>query len=273
MTVFATISFPAINPVFFQLGPIGIRWYGLAYLAGFALAYLGLRMLIRRGELRIEPSALGDLVSYAAAGVVVGGRAGWWLFYHWGTTTGSPWYEPFAIWHGGMSFHGGLIGVAVALLIWSRRRRASFWNIADNVALVAPVGLCFGRLANFINAELVGRATTVPWGVVFPGDTIARHPSQLYEAVLEGPLLFSALLLLRPWTRRQDGQLSAWLLILYGLFRFTVEFTRQPDAQLGFIAFGWLTMGQLLSLLLSVTGILLAILRLNSIPLLKSDDL
>ena len=260
MTIAAT-TFPNIDPVLFQLGPFGIRWYGMAYLAGFALAYLSLRLLVRLRALRIELSELGDLVSHAAAGVVAGGRLGWWLFYHWGTTAGAPWYEPFAIWHGGMSFHGGLTGVAAALLLWNRRRRAPFWNIADNVALVAPIGLCFGRLANFINAELVGSPTSLPWGVIFPGDTFARHPSQLYEAVLEGPVLLSALLLLRPWTRHQDGQLSAWLLILYGVFRFAVEFSRQPDAQLGFIAFGWLTMGQLLSLLLALAGILLAFLR------------
>lgn len=261
MTTLAAITFPAIDPVALRLGPLSVRWYGLAYLAGFALAFFGLRLLARRRLLQVEPSALGDLVSYAAAGVVLGGRLGWWLFYHWGTTAGAPWYEPFAIWHGGMSFHGGLIGVAVALAIWSRRHRASFWNVADSVALVAPVGLCFGRIANFINGELVGRATTVPWGVVFPGDSFARHPSQLYEALLEGPTLLSALLLLRPWTRHREGQLSACLLVLYGLFRFAVEFTRQPDAQLGFIAFGWMTMGQLLSLLLVLAGVVLAIAR------------
>ncbi len=228
----------------------------LAYLLGFLLAYLGLRRLIRRGELRLTYEGLADLVGWLIAGVVVGGRAGWWIFYHRGGGV-EPWYEPFAVWHGGMSFHGGLAGVAVVLCIWARAKKAPFWHIADAAALVAPVGLFFGRVANFINAELVGRPTDLPWGLIFPGESIARHPSQLYEAAFEGPLLLLLLWAIWKWRRPRDGRIAALFLILYGAFRFAVEFTRQPDEQLGFIAFGWLTMGQLLSAALVIAGVVL----------------
>ncbi len=158
----AAIQHPQIDPVFFHLGPLAVRWYGLAYLLGFLLAYLGLRRLIRRGELRLTYESLADLVGWMIAGVVVGGRAGWWIFYHRRGAV-EPWYEPFAVWHGGMSFHGGLAGVAVVLCIWAWAKKAPFWHIADAAALLAPVGLFFGRVANFINAELIGRPTDLPW--------------------------------------------------------------------------------------------------------------
>ena len=249
----AAIQHPRIDPVVFQLGPLAVRWYGLAYLLGFLLAYLGLRRLIRRGELRMTYEGLADLVGWLIAGVVVGGRAGWWVFYHRGGAV-EPWYEPFAVWHGGMSFHGGLAGVAVVLLVWAWAKKAPFWNLADAAALVAPVGLFFGRVANFINAELVGRPTDLPWGVRFPGDTVARHPSQLYEALLEGLLLLAILWGVRTWHRPAEGRLAGLFLIGYGVVRFAVEFTRLPDEQVGFVAFGWLTMGQLLSALLVLIG-------------------
>jgi phosphatidylglycerol:prolipoprotein diacylglycerol transferase len=252
--LFATIQYPRLDPVALHIGPLAIRWYGIAYLLGFALAYLILRKLIRRGTLKITQDALGDLIGWLVSGVMVGGRAGWWLFYHRNTGAPEPWYEPFALWHGGMSFHGGLIGVTIALVLWSWLRHAPLLNVSDCAALVTPVGLFFGRIANFINAELVGRSTALPWGVVFPGDTVPRHPSQLYEALLEGPVLLLALWLTFRWRRARDGRIAALFLILYGLFRFGVEFTREPDSQLGFIAFGWLTMGQLLSALLMVAG-------------------
>ncbi len=156
-----------------------------------------------------------------------------------------------------MSFHGGLIGVALALTLWTWRNRAPFLNLADCLALVTPLGLFFGRIANFINAELVGRKTDVPWGMVFPGDTFARHPSQLYEAFLEGPLLLAILWAVWKLKPPAEGRIAALFLILYGVFRFAVEFTREPDPQLGYIAFGWLTMGQLLSVALACAGIVL----------------
>ena len=252
----AAIPYPRIDPFVFRIGPIGVRWYGVAYLLGFALAYAGLRLMIRRGVLRLPAAALTDLVGWLVVGVVGGGRAGWWLFYHRAGGAPEPWYEPLAVWHGGMSFHGGLAGVAAALLLWSWRRRIPFWHLADALALVAPLGLLLGRVANFINAELVGRPTDLPWGVVFPGDDFARHPSQLYEAALEGPVLMLALWAAWRWLRPREGQTAALFLLLYGVFRFAVEFTRQPDEQLGFVAFGWLTMGQLLSVALAAAGTL-----------------
>ena len=254
---FAMIPYPRIDPDALRLGAFHVRWYGIAYLLGFALAFAALRRMSRKGILRLPPDAVGDLVAWLAIGVMLGGRAGWWLFYHRSQGTIEPWYEPIAIWHGGMSFHGGLLGVLVALLIWSLIRRAALWNLADCLALVAPLGLFFGRIANFINAELVGRPTSLPWGMIFPGDSIPRHPSQLYEAMLEGPALLLSLWIVFRLRRPSDGRTAALFLMLYGAFRFVVEFTRQPDPQLGFIAFGWLTMGQLLSLATSLAGLLL----------------
>ncbi|HEV8607594.1 MAG TPA: prolipoprotein diacylglyceryl transferase [Tepidisphaeraceae bacterium] len=251
----AAVRHPAIDPVLFHVGPAAIRWYGLAYVAAFLLGYCAMRRMTR-SWLHITAAQLGDLVSWCAVGVLLGGRIGWWLFYHRAAGAVEPWYEPIALWHGGMSFHGGTIGVGMAITLWCWRNRAPFWNVADAVALIAPIGLFLGRIANFVNAELVGRPTNLPWGVIFPGETIPRHPSEIYEAVLEGPVLAALLWLVWRKLRLRDGQISALFLILYGLLRFGVEFTRQPDAQLGFIAFGWLTMGQLLSLMFAVAGML-----------------
>jgi len=257
----ATIAYPHLDPTFLQIGSLQIRWYGIAYLLGFAIAFAALCSMSRKGVLRVSSDAISDLVSWLAAGVMLGGRVGWWIFYHRAEGAIEPWYEPIAIWHGGMSFHGGLIGVLAASWIWSWKRHVPFWNLADCLALVAPLGLFFGRIANFINAELVGRPTNVPWGMIFPGDSIPRHPSQIYEALLEGPLLLLVLWTVFRARRPKDGQVAALFLICYSLFRFIVEFTRQPDPQLLFIAFGWMTMGQLLSLALLVTGIVLFALR------------
>ena len=253
----ASIPYPHLDPAFFRMGPVAVRWYGMAYLAAFLLGYVGLKRMIQSGRLRLSAEQLSDLISWLVPGVLLGGRIGWWLFYHRNEGATEPWYEPLAIWHGGMSFHGGLGGVALALLVWAWRNHATLLNVADCVALVAPLGLFFGRIANFINAELVGRPTALPWGVVFPGQSFARHPSQLYEALLEGALLLIALWAIARRSRSRDGVVAAMFLVLYGVLRFAVEFTRQPDEQLGFIAFGWLTMGQLLSLALSLVGVLL----------------
>ncbi len=255
LMLLSSISFSLLDPVALQLGPVQVRWYGLAYLVGFLLAFIVLRTLRSKGILRLSASALSDLMGVLALAVIVGGRLGWWIFYHRGYNGDDPWYEPLALWHGGMSFHGGLAGVGVALTLFAWRRAAPFWNLADCAALVAPLGLFFGRIANFINAELVGRVTTVPWAVVFPGDTVPRHPSQLYEAVMEGPLLLAIVLFGWKYLKGPEGRVAWLFLIAYGLLRFLVEFTRQPDEQIGFIAFGWLTMGQLLSLALSAVGV------------------
>ncbi len=255
----AAIPYPSFNPVLLRLGPLAVHWYGIAYVLGFLFAYGLLRRMIRTEQLRLTRDALSDLMGFLILGVLAGGRIGWWVFYH--RRDGiEPWYEPLAMWHGGMSFHGGLIGVAIVLAVWSWRRRESFWNLTDAAALVTPIGLFFGRLANFINAELVGRPTDLPWGVVFPGESIARHPSQLYEAALEGPILMATLWAARKLSQR-DGQIAALFLVFYGLFRFDVEFTREPDAQLGFIAFGWLTMGQVLSVALVAVGLIVWTIR------------
>lgn len=256
--ILSAIPYPPLDPVLVRLGPVAVRWYGLAYLLGFVLAYALLRRMVRTGRLRVPADHLSDLMTWLIAGVLVGGRLGWWVFYYRGDGANEPWYAPLAVWQGGMSFHGGLVGVATALAAWSYLRNAPFWNVADAVALVAPVGLFLGRIANFVNAELVGRPTSLPWGVVFPGDSFARHPSQLYEALLEGPVLMAALWWWAWRGRPRSGQVSAAFLVLYGFFRFLVEFTRQPDEQLGFIAFGWVTMGQALSITLVAAGVLLA---------------
>lgn len=250
----AYFNFPNISPVLFRLGPIAIRWYGMAYLAAFAAAYGALRWRIRQHRLDLTTVQLSDLLSWLVAGVIFGGRIGWWLAYYRASPSDS-WYEPLAIWHGGMSFHGGLAGVIIATALWARRARVPLLDLTDNLAIVTPLGLFFGRLANFVNAELVGRPTSVPWGVIFPGETFPRHPSQLYEAILEGPVLLGVLRLVERLFGRRN--LSGAFLVTYGLIRFSAEFFREPDPQLGFIAFGWLTMGQILSLATVGVGIAL----------------
>jgi len=257
----ASIPFPGIDPVLFRVGPVAIRWYGIAYMLGFFLGYLALRRLIRQGQLRLTTDQLSNLLSWIVGGVLIGGRLGWWFIYNHGTSSDWPWYEPLAIWRGGMSFHGGLIGVALSLFIWTRRNHVSYWMVADAAALVVPIGLFFGRIANFINAELVGRVTTVPWAIIFPGDSSARHPSQLYEAILEGPILLLLLRLIQRLFPVGSGRLAASFLVLYGMIRFVVEFTREPDTQIGFIAFGWMTMGQALSAAIAAVGFVLLQIR------------
>ena len=263
-SILSSIYFPRLDPVIFEAGPFAVRWYGLAYVVGFILGYMLLLRLSRKGEFRAKEELVSDLIFWMAVCVFAGGRLGWWLFYHRDRGVSEAWYEPFAVWRGGMSFHGGLIAVAIGLIIWSRVRKVSFLNLADCVALVAPIGLFFGRIANFINAELRGVQTDVPWGVIFPREdtphweyeAFARHPSQLYEAFLEGPLLLAIVWLAWKYWRPRDGRTAALFLMSYGVFRFAVEFTRQPDEQIGYLAFGWLTMGQLLSTLLVVAGVL-----------------
>lgn len=261
MLPLSLITYPRIDPIALKIGPLAVHWYGLAYLFGFIACYAVLRQMILRKYLEITLDGLSDLSGWLALGVMLGGRTGWWIFYHRDPGHPEPWYEPFAIWHGGMSFHGGLTGVLLVLVWWCWQHKASIWNVADCLALVTPIGLFFGRLANFINAELVGRPSNVPWAMIFPNDVVARHPSQLYEAALEGPLLMLILWTVWRLSRRCDGQIAACFLLFYGIFRIVVEFTRQPDEQLGFIAFGWLTMGQLLSAIPVIAGIVLYIYR------------
>ncbi|WP_417252672.1 prolipoprotein diacylglyceryl transferase [Castellaniella sp.] len=248
------MPFPHINPIALQLGPVAIHWYGLMYLAGFALAWLLGRWRIQHhpGELNLRD--LEDIIFYGVLGVVLGGRIGYVVFYKFDDYLANP-LSIFYVWQGGMSFHGGLLGVIVAMLIFARKRGQPLLAIGDFIAPLIPLGLAAGRLGNFINGELWGRPTDLPWGVVFPGsgDGIARHPSQLYEMGLEGFALFALVW----WFARKPrpmGQISAVFLMGYGTFRFLVEFTREPDAFLGLLM-GGLSMGQILSVPMVLIGL------------------
>jgi phosphatidylglycerol:prolipoprotein diacylglycerol transferase len=247
------LHYPEFNPIALQLGPIAVHWYGLMYLIGFALVWLLGRWRINHGKADFTLRDLEDIIFYCVLGVVIGGRLGYVLFYKPGDYLANP-LHIFYVWEGGMSFHGGLIGVITVLLIFARKRGRTLLEIGDFVAPLIPLGLAAGRLGNFINGELWGRPTTLPWGMVFPqtGDGVARHPSQLYEMGLEGFALF-ALVWWFARKPRPTGQISAVFLMGYGVFRFMVEFTREPDYFLGLLA-GGLSMGQLLSLPMIVAG-------------------
>lgn len=247
------MTFPQIDPVLIHIGPLAIRWYGLMYLLGFLAAYWLIRHLARLRHLPLDGDAAADLLFYAAVGVVAGGRLGYVLFYNPGWYLAHP-LEAFAIWQGGMSFHGGLLGVVAATLFFCRRRQLPVLLAGDVLVTAATVGLGLGRLGNFINGELWGRTTDLPWGVVFPGaGPVPRHPSQLYQAILEGLVLFAVLY----WLHRRQvrhGVVFFSFFVGYGVFRFLVEFVRQPDAHLGFL-WGGATMGQLLSIPMIVFGL------------------
>ncbi len=249
------IPYPDINPVIVRVGPFAIRWYGVMYLLGFAASYLLVKYQIRKKKLPLPKDFLDSLYSYVIIGLLLGARLGYVLFYDLPSYIRHP-LEIFAVWHGGMSFHGGLIGCIVAGVIFSRKFKVDFWKTADLVIVTAPIGLGLGRLGNFINGELYGRVTNVPWAMVFPGGgPLPRHPSQLYEFLMEGIVLFIILWKLKD-RGLKPGVLTAFFLILYGVFRFFVEFFRQPDVQLGFII-GPFTMGQLLSSAMIVFGLML----------------
>lgn len=248
------MTFPHIDPVIVRLGPLAVRWYGLMYLLGFAASYMLIRHLARLRNLDLSKEAVSDLLFYGVLGVVLGGRLGYVLFYNPAQYISRP-QDVFAIWQGGMSFHGGLLGVVVAALIFCIRRKLPILLCGDVLVASAPIGLGLGRVGNFINAELWGRTTDVPWGMIFPGGgPLPRHPSQLYEAVLEGLVLFLILYLLHR-RKAAAGVPFFCFFIGYGTFRFIVEFFRQPDAHLGFL-WGGATMGQLLSLPMILFGVL-----------------
>lgn len=242
------IAFPQIDPIAVQLGPLAIRWYALAYIAGIVLGWQYALKLCREMPKLVTPQQMDDFIVWLTLGIILGGRVGYVLFYNPIYFLENP-AEILQLWHGGMSFHGGLGGVLLAMLLFARKRGIRFFALADVVAICVPFGLFFGRLANFVNGELYGRASDVPWAMVFPhGGPSPRHPSQLYEAALEGVVLFAVLWLLMRWgARDKPGIISGAFLIGYGLARFTVEFAREPDAQLGYLSFG-LTMGQYLTL-------------------------
>lgn len=245
---------PAIDPVALTLGPVQLRWYGLMYLAGFVLGWLlGRRRAARAGS-GWKPEDVDDLLTYVMIGIILGGRLGYVLFYDLPVYLEDP-AEILRIWNGGMSFHGGLLGVLCAFWYFARTRRRPFLEISDFVAPLIPQGLFFGRLGNFINGELWGKVSDAPWAMVFPGGgPLPRHPSQLYEAALEGAALFAVVWLFSAKPRRR-GAVSGLFATGYAVFRFAVEFVRVPDAQLGYLAFGWLTMGQILCLPLLGVGL------------------
>ena len=274
------IPFPAIDPEIFSfgpftvdhwsIGPFAIRWYALAYIAGLIIGWRYCLALAKRPPQVARPQDIDDFLVWATLGVVLGGRTGYVLFYNLPYYLAHP-IEIFFLWRGGMSFHGGALGVCVAILLFCRQREIKLLAFADIIAAAVPIGLFFGRIANFINGELWGRQTTVPWAMIFPSDPEhqPRHPSQLYEASLEGIVLFLIL-----WTlqyrgaRQRPGVLTGVFLMGYGLARITVEFFRQPDPQLGYLlgnASLGLTMGQLLSVPLVLIGLWLA-LRAKPLP-------
>jgi phosphatidylglycerol:prolipoprotein diacylglycerol transferase len=244
-----------IDPVLIKLGPFRVGWYGLMYVFGFIASYLLVRYQIKKKDFGISKLELDNLYFYLILGLMIGGRLGYVLFYDLPMYLDDP-LEIFAIWHGGMSFHGGLLGVLVVGVFFSWKHKKSFWRIADLLIVTVPIGLGLGRIGNFINGELYGRVTNVPWGMIFPnGGPLPRHPSQLYESALEGGVLFLILWFLKDKKLPRGGLLAVFL-FAYGIFRFFVEFFRQPDQQLGFIL-GPFTMGQVLSSLMIIAGIVL----------------
>ena len=262
------LSYPQINPVIFKIGPLALRWYGLMYLVGFLAAYVLVRYQLKeRGREDLIPE-LENLLFWLALGLIIGARLGHVFLYFPDYYLAHPLEIP-AIWHGGMSFHGGLLGVVITGLIYCYRKGLDFWFWADLFVVTAPIGLGLGRLGNFINGELYGRPTDLPWAMVFPkGGPVPRHPSQIYEALGEGLLLFLLL-----WgIRHKDwpsGSKFAVFLIAYGVIRFFIEFFREPDAGVPLL-FGWMTRGQQLCLLMIVAGIALWWWRQRSMVKMKN---
>jgi phosphatidylglycerol:prolipoprotein diacylglycerol transferase len=253
------LPFPAIDPVLIQIGPFALRWYALAYIVGILLGWLYARAIIRAerlwgGQAAMTLADFDDFILWVTLGVILGGRIGYVLFYNPGHFVQHP-AEAFQLWKGGMSFHGGFLGCVLAVILFARRRGLSILSLGDVTCAVAPIGLFLGRLANFINAELWGRPSDVPWAVMFPGGgPLPRHPSQLYEAALEGLLLLAVLaLLIRFGALKRPGVVLGVFMLCYGLFRSFAELFREPDPQLGFL-WGGLTMGILLSIPLMLVG-------------------
>jgi phosphatidylglycerol---prolipoprotein diacylglyceryl transferase len=252
------IPYPNINPDIFSIGPVRVRWYGVMYVLGFIAAYFLIQKQERSRQIGLVGTTAQDLIFYLAIGLIVGGRLGYILFYEYNDFM--PYIrnplEIIATWHGGMSFHGGLIGCVIAGWIFSRRKGIPFPALADSAIVTCPIGLGLGRLGNFINGELLGRPTDVPWAMIYPaGGPIPRHPTQLYESLAEGLLLFVIM-----WSLRKkpfkDGMMVAFFLLFYGIIRFIIEFFKEPDPQLGFLL-GYFTMGQILCMAMIVASLLL----------------
>ena len=253
------LFYPHIDPVIFSAGVLKIHWYAMMYLAGFFFAWLLAKYRVKKYQLDWTAEQISDLIFYAAVGVILGGRIGYMLFYDKATWLEKP-LELFKIWQGGMSFHGGFLGVFLALWFFGRKTKKPFWELTDFMAPLVPIGLACGRIGNFINGELWGRPTeNANWGMIFPYvDMQPRHPSQLYECLFEGIILFIIMWFYTSKPRPQKAA-SGVFLMGYGIFRFLLEFFREPDAGIGFLWHGWLTMGQLLSVPMFVIGVLLII--------------
>jgi phosphatidylglycerol---prolipoprotein diacylglyceryl transferase len=250
------LTYPNIDPVAVSLGPLKVHWYGIMYLIAFGTGWWLGRKRASRANSGWNAEQVDDLVFYFALGAVLGGRIGYTLFYGLDGFLHNP-LSLFFVWQGGMSFHGGLLGVLGAMWLFKRKYGHGYWNTVDFVAPLVPWGLAAGRLGNFINGELWGKVTDVPWAMAFPtGGPLPRHPSMLYELLLEGPVLF-AILWLFSNKPRPTMAVSGMFALFYGLFRFLVEFVRMPDAHIGYLAFGWVTMGQVLSLPLMAVGLAL----------------
>jgi phosphatidylglycerol:prolipoprotein diacylglycerol transferase len=256
------IPYPNIDPVIVRIGPLAIRWYGMMYLIGFTSSYLLVLRQIKKRGLDLGRDFVDSLYSYLILGLLIGARLGYVVFYDLPEYLRNP-LEIFALWHGGMSFHGGLIGSIAAGVFFCKKSRVDYWQVADLVIVTAPVGLAFGRLGNFINGELYGRVTDVPWAMVFPaGGPLPRHPSQLYEFLLEGVVLFTFLWIVKDRGLR-PGVVTSLFLMAYGIFRFLAEFFREPDVQLGYIL-GPFTMGQVLSASMVAVGLAIFYFRKKS---------
>jgi phosphatidylglycerol:prolipoprotein diacylglycerol transferase len=263
-SLLAILPYPEINPIAFSLGPLSIHWYGLAYVAGILLGWAYARRLVNQGRLwrndtpPMTVAHLDDFIVWVALGIVLGGRIGYILFYDLQAVIENP-IRAVQIWNGGMSFHGGLIGTTIAMMLFAHRRNIPVWSLFDIVAAVVPLGLFFGRIANFVNGELWGRISDAPWAMVFPtGGPFTRHPSQLYEAGLEGIVLFLVLAFMtyRLLALKTPGTITGIFVIGYALSRIFVEFFREPDAQLGYLlGTNWLTMGMVLSSPMILFGI------------------
>jgi phosphatidylglycerol---prolipoprotein diacylglyceryl transferase len=260
MFVLPVIPYPAINPILISIGPFAVRWYALAYIVGIIVGWFYARSIIVSqrwwgGPAPFTVLDFDDFVIWITLGIILGGRTGYVLFYNFPYFAAHP-IEIVQLWNGGMSFHGGVLGCIVAIVAFALHRRIAMLSLADVTAAVAPIGLFLGRIANFINGELWGRPTDVPWAMVFPnGGPIPRHPSQLYEAALEGVVLFIVLgLLVRTGALKRPGVVTGCFALGYGVARITCEFFREPDAQLGFL-WGGLTMGMLLCIPLMLAGI------------------
>jgi phosphatidylglycerol---prolipoprotein diacylglyceryl transferase len=263
---FLLIDFPVFNPIAVQIGPIAIRWYALAYIVGIVAGWIYARALVKNerlwaGEVPITLVQLDDFILWVTIGIIVGGRTGYVLFYNLAFFIQHP-AEIFELWKGGMSFHGGFLGCVAAVMLFARRNNISILSLGDITTAVAPIGLLLGRLANFINSELWGRPAdpSLPWAIVFPnGGPLPRHPSQLYEAGLEGILLFVVLaVMIRMGALKRPGLILGSFIALYGVARITGELFREPDPQLGFL-WGGLTMGMLLSVPMIIVGIIIIV--------------